>query len=638
MRIKSVHVKNYGPIRDATLNCDPMTILVGKNGTGKSSFLRALDLFCDPAREVVDDDFHYSSQTTPISVEVEFTDLNDEEKQEFRRYMQGESLMVMREFLEPGKGRYHSFRMQHPELAEIRQIARKPDKRKAFIELIKSDGLPGYDASQDYPSNNEQVEAQMETYESGNPNLLEAIREGNQFLGATNVGIGTLLRATKLVFIPAVKEAVDEIHARGSGIQQLIDTLVVDSIARNDEHQKFVTEYRERLESLYRTENLPIVGEIAEKLTTGLREFAPDADVEIASNTHDLADPPMPKIETHIREDGFPSDIAHKGHGLQRMLIVSLLKFMAENSRTVDAEDGEQSGVDLILVIEEPELYLHPSACRRFNQVLEDLSQSTGVQILCCTHSPYFVGIERADNIRLIRKDGQGDNRPETTCRQQSLDDITEINAKASKLRNASTEGFVARSLSVMNDIVNAGFFAGVVVLVEGVSDAAALWAVQEHGELDWSSKDIVIIPVGGKENLDRPFGVFNGFGIPTYMIFDADGDLTDDNNKRIFRLLGVDAPVHEGSCCITERFTCFTNDLEDALEKDLGDKYCTITSEVKDKLNFHGRERKKALKKPAVMTCVVDAVYDKELCLPTLERIVVKISEMSAHSVSVDT
>ncbi len=44
MIIESMCVKNFRSILDETLNFEQLTALVGANGSGKSSFLRALEL------------------------------------------------------------------------------------------------------------------------------------------------------------------------------------------------------------------------------------------------------------------------------------------------------------------------------------------------------------------------------------------------------------------------------------------------------------------------------------------------------------------------------------------------------------------------------------------------------------------
>ncbi len=47
MRIASLYVDHFRCLKDVRLYLDPLTVLVGKNGTGKSAFLRALEIRCE---------------------------------------------------------------------------------------------------------------------------------------------------------------------------------------------------------------------------------------------------------------------------------------------------------------------------------------------------------------------------------------------------------------------------------------------------------------------------------------------------------------------------------------------------------------------------------------------------------------
>ena len=57
MIIEEVHVKNFRSILDESLPCDCLTALVGRNGAGKSAFLRALEMFYEPSTKVIAEDF-----------------------------------------------------------------------------------------------------------------------------------------------------------------------------------------------------------------------------------------------------------------------------------------------------------------------------------------------------------------------------------------------------------------------------------------------------------------------------------------------------------------------------------------------------------------------------------------------------
>jgi ABC-type branched-subunit amino acid transport system ATPase component len=75
MIIREVHVKNFRSILGEPFPCDCLTVLVGRNGAGKLSFLRALEKFYDPSAKVIDEDFyaedtsqHTLQEPSPFSV------------------------------------------------------------------------------------------------------------------------------------------------------------------------------------------------------------------------------------------------------------------------------------------------------------------------------------------------------------------------------------------------------------------------------------------------------------------------------------------------------------------------------------------------------------------------------------------
>jgi predicted ATP-dependent endonuclease of OLD family len=76
--IQSIHVRNFRSILDETLECDELTVLVGANGSGKSSFLRALDLFYDPSPKVDVADYYDGNTAEAIVISITFKDLSEE--------------------------------------------------------------------------------------------------------------------------------------------------------------------------------------------------------------------------------------------------------------------------------------------------------------------------------------------------------------------------------------------------------------------------------------------------------------------------------------------------------------------------------------------------------------------------------
>lgn len=86
--------------------------------------------------------------------------------------------------------------------------------------------------------------------------------------------------------------------------------------------------------------------------------------------------------------------------------------------------------------------------------------------------------------------------------------------------------------------------------------------------DIDPVGRGVAIVPVGGKGNLDRAHVVFTGFGIPTYLVFDADAEDTGhrDQHARLNRVLlglagGDPADFPTTHCSVG--YTVFGNTLE---------------------------------------------------------------------------
>jgi AAA15 family ATPase/GTPase len=94
MIIKSVEVKNFRSIREARLDCDNLTAIVGRNGAGKSSFLYAIDTFYDTKASITEEDFFDRDVGSPIEIRVTYGDLREDEKEEFSPYIKDDRLIV----------------------------------------------------------------------------------------------------------------------------------------------------------------------------------------------------------------------------------------------------------------------------------------------------------------------------------------------------------------------------------------------------------------------------------------------------------------------------------------------------------------------------------------------------------------
>ena len=89
MRVAQVVVHNFRSIRDLVLDCRPATTLVGPNNAGKSNVLAAVGFVLTPSdKPTADDLFAFrAAGDERLWVEIEFTDLTEQERRTFARYV-----------------------------------------------------------------------------------------------------------------------------------------------------------------------------------------------------------------------------------------------------------------------------------------------------------------------------------------------------------------------------------------------------------------------------------------------------------------------------------------------------------------------------------------------------------------------
>ena len=362
----------------------------------------------------------------------------------------------------------------------------------------------------------------------------------------------------------------------------------------------------------------------------------------------------MPQAQVKLLEDGYESTVERTGHGLQRTFIVTMLQHLAA-ARGVELtpEDGvseenasQESGgthlPSLVLAIEEPELYQHPSRQRHWASVLLKLATGTtpgvakNTQVVYTTHSPLLVGLDRFEHIRVLRKMAHENGKPKTTRLKKA-----DMDAVADELRTANNsqgtrytaETLRPRLQAIMTPWMSEGFFADIVVLVEGEDDRAAILGVAKSMNHDFDSQGVTVIPCSGKDSLDRPLVIFRQLGIPVYVVWDGDhngNNAKPEDNKYLLRLLRQpeeDWPDFVGDSC-----ACFKVKLEKTLEDEVGkDLFARLLLEAQEKLEIP--KKKQALKNAAVIQHIIENADSNGKTRSTLKKIVDSIIALKTQT-----
>jgi hypothetical protein len=421
-------------------------------------------------------------------------------------------------------------------------------------------------------------------------------------------------------------------------------------------------------DEVFGADNFVEIERISSGLTSTLRTYVPAAEVQIKLDSTSLT-LPVPHAIVRLSEDGFSTTVARCGHGLQRAFILTLLQQLAaarlqptaDDSAVGEADDAaddkerHEPALDLVILIEEPELFQHPSRQRHFAEVLKRLASEsiTGVarrvQVIYCTHSPHFVGLDRFEDIRLFRK-GKGDEGRPKVSRVYSarFDQIAERIGVAFGEKGTQFAGpqFRARLGALIDPRTSEGFFANIVVLVEGESDRAAILGTARSLGLHFEARGIAVISCSGKSNVLNLAALYKALEITTYCVWDGDGDKPPTagtcsqcgqrldkqpdpgENARLLRLHGAD-PVDFPPLQVTDDFACFRTDLEKTIRSEIGEEAFDQALE-EAKAEFGMARGSQAIKNPALIARVLGVLRADGHVSTSLESIVMRIAKLA--------
>ena len=586
MIIQSIRVQNFRCLKDVSLYCDPLTVLVGQNGAGKSCLLQALQIFYEPNANYDESDFYANNTDDDISIAVTFTKLTEQEKNLFSPYISGDNLIVEKTLRYPPGRRsqkYFGWRLKNPHFEAFREASGRSGLTQAYNQLRQDErysSFPPY-------TNKDEIEAMLTEWEESHPDQCESRRDEGQFFGFKEVGESRLERYTRFIPVPAVQDASEEAsEGKGSMITQILDLVVRSTLASKPEFVELQEHIQDQYGSILDPTKIPELQGLAGQLTSTLKDFVPDAEVYLSWEPRVGIDLPFPPASIQLLEDGYFSAVNHTGHGLQRAFILTMLQHLTcaqVTQLTEGAEEEERLPMpNLIIGIEEPELFQHPDRQRHFAKTLLKLSEgkiagvSENIQIIYCTHSPLLVDTERFDQIRIFRKADVENGLPkETKITLTTLNDVARWLESACGEREGTFTGETLRQRlhAVMTPQMNEGFFSRLVVLVEGIKDRALILGTALALRHDFESEGISVINCNGKHNMDRPIAIFASLDIPVFAVWDADlgNEEAPQFNQEMCRLLGY--PPEDYPQVICGDFACIETNLEKTFRDEVGEE-----------------------------------------------------------------
>jgi putative ATP-dependent endonuclease of the OLD family len=218
-------------------------------------------------------------------------------------------------------------------------------------------------------------------------------------------------------------------------------------------------------------------------------------------------------------KDGYMSTIDRQGSGARRTLLWTALRIITENQKG-NSDDSLNDTRPNVLLLDEPEICLHPSAIRDACNVLYNLPESGRWQVMITTHSPVFIDMSR-DNTTIIRvfKNESGEVQG-TTVFRPSKSHLTDDDRENLKL------------LNIFDPYVAEFFFGGKTIIVEGDTEYTAFKYIIAHKPENF--KNIHIIRARGKATIVSLIKILNHFGSDYSTLHDSDLPTAERKGKTI--------------------------------------------------------------------------------------------------------
>lgn len=344
-RIQSLNIKNYRSIKDLDIELQNFTPVVGQNNVGKSNILNAIHWFIKPTK-LEAGDFNELGQPVEVTGVVKgvteeiLSAIPEAQRTRIEPYVADETITFKRAMEEPGAASRAKPQILNPETGGYEN---NPTGISAALDALFPEPL--------------RVAAMSDASEDAAKNR-------------TSTTLGKL--------IAKITDSID--IGEGTELAQLFTSLskVLDPEGehRPSEFNQFDTDANAVIE-----------------------EFFPGISLKVNFPKPELTDL-LRSGTVSIIEDGLPGKrrFEDMGHGAQRSIQMALLKLLAEKT----SQAGNPSRCSLLL-IDEPELYLHPQAVETIRIALKSLSES-GYQIVFNTHSPFLIENEDMPYCNVVTK------------------------------------------------------------------------------------------------------------------------------------------------------------------------------------------------------------------------------------------
>ncbi|EOU1119347.1 AAA family ATPase [Clostridium perfringens] len=371
MYINKVRIKNYKSFLDSGYIDvdDKLFALIGQNNTGKSTVLDAIQcVFPSTKKNINTIDFHRATENS-IEIEILFSGVTDE-------YLEQ---VIFKDKIQK--------QVEKVKMLEHDGNSAKLEKERKKIVEIKEKYLK--ECLDKYKIDDEKVNVKLVAKKGKTITKQIYVNEDTKI---TEADLKVLLPQLKV--IPAIRDPKNESTAGSNSYLKELIQMLDDEIQTNIEIEGKSISYRE-LNNVISKEAKERCKSLGNRITDFYNKAIGNAEYEVVINS-DVNISKGTTYTTRIKDinTGIENDILNCGTGYQSMVILSMLEAY------VDISNNKSQ---YILLIEEPEVYLHPNLQRKMIDTLISISDNN--QVIFTSHSPITLSKLSKQQIKLVKKE-----------------------------------------------------------------------------------------------------------------------------------------------------------------------------------------------------------------------------------------
>lgn len=401
MKLEYFYIKGFRRISESKIECGDATFLIGENNIGKSSVLKALEVFFSETLKLQEQDFFKIEtpeyQDDEVILEAKFIDLLDEAKtwkgfkgrvfEENINEKKSNCIYYRKTFYRNGANGKREMKCQNKTLNEnYTKCKTLNDYIEKGIDIdIIEDVFQDFDKLKTLTAKEKDKLELISDIWDYDENTSEWFNNPGGFEGVISI------KLPKFLLIPA-ENRKEEIDGASGTLQKTMKELF-DDVRDASENYKQAQHYLNLLAvELDPNDDKKEFGNMIIEINKIISGVFTDTKIHIDTNLSDAKTSIKPSFDIEMSSN-VRTKPERQGMGSIRSTVFALLRY-----REDFVERKRVAGIvmrPLIIGFEEPEMYLHPNASVMMRDKIYELATSTNSKIICTTHSPYMIDLSK---------------------------------------------------------------------------------------------------------------------------------------------------------------------------------------------------------------------------------------------------